>query len=453
MFQDSGDTAIGMLSEWVARLSYVDIPQPVIETSKLLILDTLGVTIAATGDHVGDAIIKWASDVAAPGPATVVGFPRRVSRVDAAFANGTLAHALDFDDHGFGGHATACVLPAVLACAQPEADGKQLLTAYVAGMEAFGRLARCMPILHEYCFHPTAVLGLVAAAVGASKVAGRSADEIADTITVSCAGGAGVTASFGTTVKPLHVGRTASGGVQALQLVSSGFSGNRELFETRYGYGEAYTRGNADWSKLKEELAGPFRLEVKHPSIKQWPCCGGNQRSIHNLSRIMQENGLSDSDVAKVEVHVNPRQLVSLRYSWPTNAYEAKFCLPFSVSVTLAKGAPTLAAFRDAYWKDEQVLSARQRVEIIPDGTGEKHEVTVKVFTIDGRQFSRSDFVVHGSAGDPMTREEVSAKYFDSCTYGKIPTDAVRTLHDAVLSLDSSTDTFWKAWEGVAVTG
>jgi 2-methylcitrate dehydratase PrpD len=453
--QDSGDSAIEALARWADELRFEDIPVSVVETSKHLMLDTMGVAVAATTDPVGAAILRWTADFASPGPAAVIGASRRVAPVDAALANGTLAHALDYDDHGFGGHASACVLPAVLAAGQSgEVDGRQLLTAYVAGMEAFGRLATCthVPNIHEHGFHPTAVLGLVGASVAVAKVLDRPVDEIAEAVTVGSSWGVGFTANFGTTVKPLHAGHTAASGVQAVQLATSGFTGNRQLFETRHGFGAAYMRDDPNWETFKEAIAGPFRLTVRHPSIKQWPCCGGNQRSIQNLSRIMREHGLEDGDVAKVELHINPRQLTSLRYSWPTTAYEAKFCLPFTVAVTLAKGAPTIAAFRDGWWDDPLVLAARDRIELIQDGVGDKNQVTVTVFTHDGRELSRSEWVVHGSAGDPMTRDEVSAKYLDSCSYGVLDDDVVRGLHDATLAMEDSGKEFWRAWEAVTYT-
>lgn len=445
------DTALEALASWASDLAFGDIPDAVIDTSKLLILDTLGVAIAATADRVGDSILDWADTSGAAGGASVVGTSKRLSGADAALVNGTLAHALDFDDHGFGGHATACVLPAVLAAVEESgADGRSLLTAYVAGMEAFGRLAVNMPVpnIHEYGFHPTAVLGIVATAVGAAKAYGLTRDELAEAIAVSTVGGAGLTASFGTMAKPLHAGYSAQGGVRTAQLARSGFFGNRSVFEEHEGYGEAYVRGDVDWEGFKASLDGPFRLEVKQPSIKQYPCCGGNQRSIQNLSRIMGENDLEMADVDKVELHINPRQLTSLRYEWASNAYEAKFCLLFNVAVTLAKGAPTLAAYRDAYWDDPEVLEARERIQLIQDVPGDdKHNLVLTVITRDGRQFSKPKPIVHGSAEDPMERDEVAAKYVDSCSYSdRVPQDATKALHESVFRLETAGSEFLDAF-------
>lgn len=113
-------------------------------------------------------------------------------------------------------------------------------------------------------------------------------------------------------------------------------------------------------------------------------------------------------------------------------------------------GEPTLAAFRDRYWDDNAVLAARDRIRIIPDGDGEKHQVTVIVFTNDGRVLTASAGIVHGSAGDPMTEEEeVSAKYFDACAHGGVPHHVGEQLRGAVLSLDEGGSGFWAAWQAV----
>jgi 2-methylcitrate dehydratase PrpD len=457
MGDDATRTAITSLSQWAADLDFDDIPQPVVEKAEQLVLDALGVAVAATADPVGVATLDWAARFAAPGESSVIGAQRTLSRSDAALAVGTLVHALDYDDHGFGGHGTSCVLPAVLAVGQgTRISARDLLTAYVAGMEVFGRLGNSMPVvnMHGYGFHPTAVLGLVASAVAAAKAMGLSAEGIGNAVSVGSGRGAGMTASFGSMVKPLHAGFTASAGVQGAELAASGFVGNPALLESEHGFGTAYVRDLADWPAFVESLRGPYRMAVKPPSIKPVPCCGGNQRSIQNLRRIMAEHDLADGDIAKVDVHVNPRQLVTLRYDWPTSTGEAKFCLPFTVATTLTHGGPTLAAFAGRYWENEQVLAARERVSIIPDGDGDKNYVVLVVTTTDGRQFTRDEFVMHGSGGDPMSWGEISAKYQDSSDYGKVAPEATSALHDAIRGMGSAPDAraagerFWRAWAG-----
>jgi 2-methylcitrate dehydratase PrpD len=319
-------------------------------------------------------------------------------------------------------------------------------------MEVFGRLATCTPVpnIHEYGFHPTALFGLVGATAGAAKALGLSEDLIAESVAVAFGAGIGLTGSFGTMVKPLHAGNAAASAVRGVQLALSGFRGNRRLFEVNEGLGDAYTRGDADWDAFKDALAGPFRLAEKRPSIKQYPCCGGNQRSIQNLAGILRDNALTSDDVERVELHVNPRQLLTVgRYPWPSDAYEAKFSLVFNVACTLGAGVPTLAHYNDAYWTTDEAQQARDRIEVIADGTGHKNQVTVTVLTRDGRSFSASEFDVYGSAKVPMSREDLSAKFFDASSYGELPRAALEALHDAALGLDEPTTDFWAAWEAV----
>lgn len=440
---------INEAAAWIAGLRYEDIPSDVIHTSKLLMLDGLGVSMAATTDPVGKAALTWAAMFGSSGASLVIGSPDRLSRADAALVNGTICHAIDFDDHGFGGHATACVMPAVLAFLDGHGfDGRRVLTAYVAGMEIFGRLAISMPIanIHEYGFHPTAVLGIVSAAAAAAKAADATESQIAEALALSTVGGAGVTANFGTPAKPLHAGTAAATGVRAFEFAASGFTGNRRVLEDPEGFGEAYVRGLVDWPKFRTALDGPFRLQVKQPSIKQYPCCGGNQRSIQNLSRIMTENNLVFGDIERIDVHISPRQLTSLRYAWAENSYEAKFCLPFNVAATLAHGAPTLASYRDEQWNDPGVLAARDVITFIPDVEGEdKHNIIMDVFAKDGRHFSKPKPVVHGSAEDPMTTEEVSAKYFACCDHSEIDRSRSQRIHDALLNIENDVDEFVSA--------
>src|SRR5690606_20095101 len=132
------------------------------------LVDCVGVTIAGSAHPAGQVMSEWLSRSSGVGASRVIGTRWSTSASDAAFANGSLAHLLDFDDTGFS-HPTACIYPAALAVAEEtDANGRQLLSAMAVGYEVFERLSVAArpkePALRSSGVHPTSVWGAPAAA-------------------------------------------------------------------------------------------------------------------------------------------------------------------------------------------------------------------------------------------------------------------------------------------------
>src|SRR5262245_4418561 len=147
------------LAEFAAALRYEDIPPRVRDLAKLLILDALGCGLAATGYDFAKATLAGAHALGGDGPCAVIGSTTRLPLRDAALVNGVLLHGLDFDDSNFLAivHPTVACLPAALGVGQSRGtSGRDMLTAYVAGMETAIRVgAAARGIFHHVGFHAT----------------------------------------------------------------------------------------------------------------------------------------------------------------------------------------------------------------------------------------------------------------------------------------------------------
>ena len=137
------ETLSGALARWACGLSFADIPREVIEDAKLRLLDTLGVTVAASVTDAG-RVVRDASLRIGPGDTTrILGFGDRAAAAGAAIANGTMAHVHDYDDTHAAArvHISAPVVTAALASGQAmQANGRAILTAIIAGSEMTARL-------------------------------------------------------------------------------------------------------------------------------------------------------------------------------------------------------------------------------------------------------------------------------------------------------------------------
>jgi len=92
----------------IAGMSYGDLSDEAVYWGRVALLDTIGVTLAGSGEDAPRVL----DEVAAPqagGPSLVFGSDRRVNPLDAALVNGTAAHVLDFENtaSNIGGHVSA----------------------------------------------------------------------------------------------------------------------------------------------------------------------------------------------------------------------------------------------------------------------------------------------------------------------------------------------------------
>ena len=160
------------LAQRITALTYADLPPAAVHWAKVGILDTVGVTLA--GSREDTATLAGRALGSGAGPSYVFGNDSRVNPLDAALINGAASHALDFDDcnNTFGGHPSAPILPALFALADEiGANGREFITAYVAGFEAETKIALAVNF-HHYTkgWHPTATLGVFGSAAACAHL-------------------------------------------------------------------------------------------------------------------------------------------------------------------------------------------------------------------------------------------------------------------------------------------
>ena len=164
------------LGRFVASLRYDDIPQAAVSAIETGFTDCVGVMIAGASEPAVQLLLSMLEP--AHGESTVLWSATRASALDAAWINGTAAHALDFDDIAQrGGHRSAVLVPAIIAEAEAiGASGRQMIAAYAAGCETWAEIARRDPDQHHHKgWHPTSVFGSIAAAAACASLRGVDA--------------------------------------------------------------------------------------------------------------------------------------------------------------------------------------------------------------------------------------------------------------------------------------
>src|SRR5215210_5479221 len=262
------------LADKIVALKPGELPAATARKCDDLLIDVVGLCVTARNqDYVASALAGWDDD----GPCTVIGHKRTLTAAGAAFVNGTAAHGEDFDDTFEGGpvHAGAVVAPAVLAaCERHDRSGAAVLLGIAVGAETLCRLSLIAPsLIHNAGFHPTAVLGAMAAAAGVGAALQLDEKQIADALGVAGSMASGIIEYLaeGTWTKRMHAGWAAQSGLRAALLGRAGFSGPRTVFEGVHGlfHGFAHTT-DGDYGALTGDFGSRWVTETL--AFKPYPC-------------------------------------------------------------------------------------------------------------------------------------------------------------------------------------
>lgn len=437
---------------WAHELRYEDIPAHVVADTKLRILDIIGCCLAASTTDVGTVVRRAALALGSGSDCRILGFGDRTSAASAAVANGTMAHALDYDDtHNESVvHVSGPVVTAALSAGEAVgASGRDVLTAAVAGSEITCRIGVIAPgKLHARGFHATGICGTLGAAVTAGMLYGLSADHIAHAAGISGSQASGILEFFsdGSWAKRLHPGWAAHAGVAAALLAKNGFTGPATVIEGRFGLIASHvgTEG-ANFDRLLTELGNEW--ECVRTSFKPYPCGHVAHPFLDALLALHHEEGLRAEMVKRITCPIaewmipimcEPRA-VKLR---PATDYHAKFSFPFTLAAALTFGRLGVEAYSDKNIRNPQILALAEKIEHVADPTApntKQFKGWVQAETTDGRRLERIVENNWGSEANPMTSGQVTQKFRENTSLA-LPADRIEALLRQVQELETIGD-------------
>jgi 2-methylcitrate dehydratase PrpD len=408
------------IAKWVVNTSYEDIPPDAIRVANESCFDLLGVILAGSAQPVGEIIQKYVVDQGAAGQATVFASGIESSIPNAALANGTMGHALDFDDFGGFGHPTVAIFPALLALGENSgASGRDLLEAYVVGCEVGLALAHTTKYNQmDKGFHSTAVIGRLACTAACAKL--MKLDEAQTTMALGMAGSmsSGLIHNFGTMTKPLHAGMTCRDGVTAVQLAQLGLTAGDQIIEHPLGFAATVLGdGVYDLDAMADNMGKPFRIQDAL-MIKKYPCCGGNHAMLDSLFSLMRDNGFTHEDVASAEVDQSYFSVVML-YQEPDDALKGKFSAKYNVAAALVDGEVAIDTFKEDKIADATIQETMGKVRTRVMAKSEEGStdaslgLPIRITLKDGRVFEhttpRGDIL--GSQKNPWGFDSIKSKF------------------------------------------
>lgn len=366
------------------------------------------------------------------------------SAQDAAFYGATLSHALDYDDVSYPGltHPSTILAPALLAAAalQPERTGRDLLFAYVCGVELLGKLGGLLnPDLFERGWHPTPTLGPPVVAYAAATFLGLSYAEIVAALGIAASASAGLRANFGTMTKPLHAGQASRAGLSAAILARAGFTASADVFEHSYGYFACF--GSPDLAASAMPVPGePLEiLSARGLEIKPYPACAAGQPAIE--AGLALHARVAGRAIRRVIVRTGAPTMMPMIHDRPREPLHGKFSLPYCVAVALVTGKVTIDSFSAEALDDAAVGSMMDRisVEIDSDARDDFHfGVRIELHLEDGHILVESVARAKGTISRRLSETELAAK-FDDCTSKVIEAGQSRRVWNACRALTDST--------------
>jgi len=297
-----------------------DPPAAARATAARAFVDTLGVTLAGATEPAACSVRRVIEPHAA-GRCRVFGTALRVSAEQAALANGTAAHALDYDDMCFVSlaHPSAPLVAAALAAAETiGASGRTVLDAYIVGFEIEGRLGRVMnPRHYQRGWHCTSTLGTIGAAAAAARLAQLDSVACGHALAIAASEASGLKENFGTMVKPLHAGLAARNGVVAAQLARAGMTASEAAIEGPQGFLAAMDSEHQALGAHGADLGRRWEILDTGITVKLYPSCAGTHPTLDALLDLRRRERLTRDEVESIEVGVDPIVPTILIYDRP----------------------------------------------------------------------------------------------------------------------------------------
>ena len=412
------------------------------------VMDTVGVALAGCIEPAARIV----RETLTPGLKTrgsmvsIWGTDLRAAASDAALANGTAAHALDYDDMCFVSlaHPSAPLVPAIIATAElAGASGRAALDAYVAGFEIQARLGRLMnPRHYQRGWHCTSTLGAISAAAGAARVLGLDSAATAHALAIAASSASGLKENFGTMVKPLHAGLAARDGVMAAWLARGGLTGSAKALDGPQGFLHAFDSERDDLTRETSDLGERWEILDSGITVKLYPSCAGTHPTLDAILDLRAQEGFTAEDVERIDIDVDPIVPTILIYDRPASGLEAKFSMPFCAAAAVLFGRVGIDTFDDESIRDPRLATLMPRVtmridEEIGRGRPALTEARVNVRLKDGRAFVKAAHGARGYPANPASDAELSAKFL-ACAGRAVPPARAETLLSALRNIEQA---------------
>jgi 2-methylcitrate dehydratase PrpD len=483
-------TAAERLAAFVAS---AEVPSEARRAAARALLDTVGVMLAGSAEPAGVRVQHVVRTDAAAPVATVIGTAMRTSPALAALANGTAAHALDYDDMCFVSlaHPSAPLVAAALAAGESAAaPATRLLDGYAIGFEIEALLGRALnPGHYQRGWHCTSTLGTMGAAACAARILGLDLRDTVHALAIAASEASGLKENFGTMTKPLHAGLAARNAITAASLARAGVTASSAAIDGPQGLliamagrpqGAAPTTetvGRTEGVAPATESAGlpqgaapstaTTGSETREPSahtleadlarlgtrweiletgitVKLYPSCAGTHPALDAMLALRARHGFTADTVKSVVATVDTITPTVLLYDRPTTGLEGKFSMPFCLAAAIVDGRVDLDTFEPGRVADPAIQrllpSITMRVDAeIGKGAPPLTQARLEVQLRDGATHIARANGARGYPDRPASDEALADKFL-TCARRVLPEAQAENLLARLRQLETVDD-------------
>lgn len=438
--------------------AYKDLPKEVIEAAKIQVLDYFGVCLTGSEKDGAKQVREVAIEMGGVPQSTILGTGEKVPAPNAAQANATAAHSLDFDDV----HEAAIMHPGVVSISTALAvgelvggiSGKELITAVALGADMICRMGLAVynedSNPHKYGWHFTSLYSYMTSAAVASRILGLTVDQTVYAMGIAYhqCGGNGQAVKDSALTKRLGPGMGCRAGIHAALLAKKGVTGATHPMEGIQGIFNTYHQGKYSHDILVGDLGK--RFETVNVSIKPYPACRGTHPCIDSALKLANEYGVNADNVKSIVIEAGKGTIELLGEplsvkAHPANVVDAQFSLAWGASTAIAKKSVKLNDYTDEAIKDPVTLGVAAKVSLKHNpeyDTGGLEPVKITAETADGKVYSAYTKEATGSPEKPVTYNECARKLREclSCTEHKLVAQKQAALIRLVRDLDQVAD-------------
>uniref|UniRef100_A0A3B3UU25 Aconitate decarboxylase 1 n=1 Tax=Poecilia latipinna TaxID=48699 RepID=A0A3B3UU25_9TELE len=423
----------------------------VINRSKRMMLDTLGVGLLGTRTAVFNKVLKYSqvSRDESNHPSSIWGrSDRTLPPCYAALVNGIAVHSMDFDDTWHPAtHPSGAVLPALLALAETlpsRPSGLDLLLAFNVGIEVQGRLMRFSREAYNIPerFHPPSIVGVMGSAAASAKLLGLSPSQCSHALAIAASSAGAPLANAATQTKPFHIGNAARRGLEAARLAQMGLEGNPSMLDMDVGLGVYYKDYSP--STMPDCASGAFRwiLEDQDVAFKRIPAhlamhwlVDAAQAALGKLQEAAWNFDLSQ--IQRVTLRVPPSKYINCPF--PTTEHQARHSFQFNACSALLDGKVTVASFDPAQINRPALKELLSKVEVKTPGDNhpsfDKMYCEVQIETAQGESCTARCNTFYGHWRKPLSQEDLVEKFIVNAS-SVLCTEGVEGVIDVIGNIE-----------------
>ena len=441
---------VGEVTQAIVDFALAAHDLPNAERARIHILDSLGLALAGVSGPAAQIIREQILDLGlGSGGSAVFGSNLRAPPRFAALANGAAIHGDNFDDttpqarssRTGGIHASAAILPTVLALAEPRRlGGREILLAYLIGVEVSSRLNHAMGSRHySDGFHPTGTINTFGATAAAGRIQCLDHDRMTHAIGIAASLSGGVRRNFGSMTEVVHPGWAAENGIVAADLASRGMTATPGALDGPAGFLLA-AGGEFESREIVGRMGSPWVFDDPGVWIKPYPCGSLTHPAADCLLAQMRTENIEPDQIAHIRVQTNRRVLNTLSVGRPRNSGQARFSMAFILALIAVDGKAGLEDFSDAALRRGEIREMMGRIDHVAfesenwDFTNVTSVVTIG--TRDGRVVSGRADHARGSAGAPFSTKDALEKFSQCVVAGGFSIEKADRVSELVLRLE-----------------